>query len=40
MNYRLQQYEDGTFGYFEIDGNERYNFLTGLKVLCMQDENL
>lgn len=36
---RLQQYEDGTFGYFGIDGDEYYNFMTESLVVCTQGEN-
>lgn len=37
MKYMLQQYEDGTYGYLGIDGNERYNFKTESKVVCTQE---
>lgn len=39
MNYRLQQYEDGAFGYLNIDGNNYNNFETESKVLCTQGED-
>lgn len=39
MDYRLQQYEDGTFGYLYIDGNKYYNFKTKSKVVCTQGED-
>ena len=37
--YRLQQYEDGTFGYLDIDGDEYQNYRTGAKVIYMQGKN-
>ncbi len=37
--YRLQQYEDETFGYLNIDGDEYQNYRTGAKVICMQGKN-
>ena len=39
IKYRLQQYEDGTFGYYLIDGDEHCNYKTESKVICMQNEN-
>ena len=36
MDYRLQQYEDGTFGYLNIDGNRYENTTTGSKVVLQQ----
>ena len=39
MKYLLQQYEDGTFGYLGIDGNEHYNLITDSKVICTQGKN-
>ena len=39
INYRLQQYEDGTFGYYLIDGNKNCNYNTESKVVCMQEVN-
>ena len=39
MEYLLQQYEDGTFGYLGIDGNEHYNLTTDSKVICTQGKN-
>ena len=39
QTYRLQQYEDGTFGYLNIDGDEYQNYRTGAKVIYMQGKN-
>ena len=39
MKYLLQQYEDGTFGYLGIDGNEHYN-LTNHKLQKNQQKQL
>lgn len=39
MNYRLQQYEDGTFGYLGFDGTEKYNKYTDSLVVCTQGED-
>ena len=36
MDYRLQQYEDGTFGYLNIDGNRYENTTTNSKVVLQQ----
>lgn len=38
-NYYLQAYEDGTFGYLKIDGNELYNLTTESKVVNQQKQN-
>ena len=37
--YRLQKYEDGTYGYYKIDGNEKYNLTTESPVICTQGED-
>ena len=34
--YRLQQYEDGTFGYLNVDGDRYENTTTGSKVILQQ----
>ena len=34
--YRLQQYEDGTFGYLNVDGDRYENTTTGSKVVLQQ----
>ena len=39
IKYRLQQYEDGTFGYYSIDGDEHCNYKTESKVVYMQGED-
>ena len=39
MQYLLQKYEDGLFGYLCIDGDEQHNFATGAKVICQQASN-
>ena len=39
IKYHLQQYEDGTFGYYLIDGDEHCNYKTESKVICMQGED-
>lgn len=39
MDYRLQQYEDGAFGYLNIDGDNYNNFETESKVVCTQGED-
>ena len=39
IKYRLQQYEDGTFGYYLIDGDEHCNYKTESKVVYIQGEN-
>ena len=36
MDYRLQQYEDGTFGYLNVDGDRHENTTTGSKVVLQQ----
>lgn len=36
MDYRLQQYEDGTFGYLNVDGDRYENTTTGSKVVLQQ----
>lgn len=36
MDYRLQQYEDGTFGYLNVDGDRYENTITGSKVVLQQ----
>lgn len=33
MDYRLQQYKDGTFGYLNVDGYRYENTTTGSKVV-------
>lgn len=40
MKYRLQKYEDNTYGYLGIDGNEKYKFnADDISVICTQDDN-
>ena len=36
---RLQQYDDGTFGYLGIDGDEHHKFQNDANVVCTQNEN-
>lgn len=36
IEYRLQQYEDGTFGYLHVDGDKYENTTTGSKVVLQQ----
>lgn len=36
MQYLLQKYEDGLFGYLCIDGDEQHNFATSSRVVCQQ----
>ena len=42
-SYLLQQYENGKFGYYLIDGNDQYSYGDGFlqryesKVICMQE---
>lgn len=39
IKYLLQQYEDGTFGYLNIDGDEYQNYRTSAKVICTQGKD-
>ena len=39
IKYLLQQYDDGTFGYLDIDGDKFENKTTGAKVILQQEYN-
>ena len=38
-SYLLQQYENGKFGYYLIDGDEHCNYKIESEVICMQGED-
>lgn len=40
MKYRLQQYEDGTFGYLNVDGDLYTKKYNGAKVILSQPEDM